>query len=123
MIIAVINYFYKPNQKAVDAGRKWWREIAKIADKGGLHGEFLSVPIPAENFDFPVDDLHSPHDEYWRYTNFGLWEDYEWFEQEIVPKISGKVEPFEAKPRERSIFSVREVRLGGWLSLPDPTCE
>jgi hypothetical protein len=57
MIIVLIHWRIKPTDEATSAFFDWWKTAAVIKEKTNLVGEFLSMPLPAHEFRFLVNDL------------------------------------------------------------------
>lgn len=127
MIIVIIHWRIKPTDEAEQAFFRYWREIAKIDDKGNLIGEFLSAPIPANQFKFRVDDLTFGHGvlDCRHFMNIGFWKDESSFQDQVGHKMKDDrtIEPFEADRRTRTLLNPREWRRGGFQLPDEGTCD
>src|SRR5687768_4425513 len=87
MAIVLIEWSIKPNDEAVAEFMKYWCEVAKIGDKGGLFAEFLSAPVPSGELSLPawVDDLGSSDPKFpaWKFINVGVWRSSEDFSAQV----------------------------------------
>jgi hypothetical protein len=127
MIIVLIHWCIKPTDTAVSQFLEWWKDEATISNKTGLVGEFLSAPLPANQFRFRVDDLAPrPENEAYRpFVNVGIWRDRESFYQEVGQYFRDDKPPmeFEAKRRRRTILEPKEWRIGAWYLPETGTCD
>ncbi|MGV3569880.1 MAG: hypothetical protein ACO1PB_04710 [Ramlibacter sp.] len=127
MVVVMIHWRIKSTDDDEKAFFEWWSETATIAHKSGLIGEFLSAPIPANKFDYKVDDLTFGHGvlDCRHFMNIGLWKDEESFKKQVGDKFNdnGPIMAFEADRRTRTILSPKQWRRGQ-SQLPDlGSCE
>lgn len=126
MAIVLIEWSIYPNQKAIDDFMVYWTAKAKF-DKGGLFGEFLSAPVPADELDLPVwvDDLGAGNPKFptVKFVNVGIWKNRQTFYEQIGRLMKEGPQEFEAAPRRRIVLEPQELRRGDWDEFPPPTCE
>jgi hypothetical protein len=127
MIIVLIHWHIKPTDEAVSQFLEWWKDEATIRNKANLTGEFLSAPLPANQFTFQVDELVPQEDDvaYRPFINVGIWRDWESFYQEVGHNFRDDKPSmeFEAKLRRRTILEPKEWRIGDWCLPETGTCE
>lgn len=127
MIIVLIHWRIKPTDEAVAAFYDYWKNKAKIKDKSGLTGEFLSAPLPARQFPFRVDDLALGPGllDCRHFINVGIWKDWEAFFEQVGQYMNDDkpLQDFEADRRTRTILEPQQWRMGQF-DLPEMgTCE
>ena len=127
MIIVLIHWRIKPTEKDVASFRTWWETEAKIPDTSNLIGEFLSEPLPADRFEFAVNDLSArggdpPHRAF---VNVGMWRDWESFHSQVGHNFRDDRDPmpFEVVRRTRTILEPRAWRRGPCPLPESGTCE
>ena len=127
MIIVLIHWRIKPTDIAEREFFEHWCNKAKIDDKTGLGGEFLSAPIPASQLPFRTDDLTFGHGllDCRHFINVGMWKDWESFYEQVGKLMSDDkpLLPFEADRRTRTILEPKTQRIGGWQFPTSGTCE
>lgn len=126
MVIVLIHWYIKSDEASLTEFKQSWRDIFTIEDKSSLIGEYLSAPVPKEEFDYPVDDLRPEFREqtFVPFVNVGIWDNPESFYEQVGQYFPEKDElkPFEAKLRKRTILMPEEWRRG-MTDLPDTsTC-
>ena len=127
MAIVLIEWRIKPDDASVADFMEWWCERARVKDKSGLFGEFLSAPVPAGELPsgLEVDDLSGEVDgvEAWRFINVAIWRDWSTFYEEIREFIHAPLQPFESPAgRKRIILEPQQWRFGSWPFI-EATCE
>lgn len=127
MAIVLIEWRIKPDEESAAAFMKWWCEKAKVKDKSGLLGEFLSSPVLANELpsELEVDDLSGDVDgvKAWRFINVAIWRDWPTFYEQIREFIDAPPRSFESPAgRRRVILEPQEWRSGCW-DHPSETCE
>ena len=123
MIIVLIHWRIKPTAKAEFL--TWWENTAVVKNKENLIGEFLSAPMPADQFKFAVDDLSPKQDEplHTAFVNVGLWKDWQCFFDEVGHNFNDeKPMPFESARRTRTILDPQTWRRGGFELESTSTC-
>lgn len=90
MIAVLIHWRIKATEAAEKEFFDYWTKVAKINDKANLVGEFLSTPLPANNFPFRVDDLSLGHGvlDCKHFLNIGFWKDWESFYEQVGKNMS-----------------------------------
>ena len=121
MIIVFIDWYIKPDK--VDEFLTFWKQEAKIENRNGLIGEFLSKPADIKYKSWitwhmaaciPADS--STHDEpcYERFINIGLWMEEKSFEDAVAKYFNDNnpCKDFEAKRRRRALLTPEAWRIG-----------
>ncbi len=102
MVIVLIHWRINPTDKDQADFFKFWTEQAKVKDKSGLAGEFLSAPMPAKDLMFRVDTLCGDSTvACCHFVNFGFWESSPTFHDQIGQYMNHDKPPmpFEAERR------------------------
>jgi hypothetical protein len=127
MIIVLIHWRIKPTDEAENAFVQFWTTMATINIKTHLAGEFLSAPLPANQFPFRVDDLFFGHGvlDCRHFINVGLWNDFESFNEQVgkYMRDDKPILPFEADRRTRTVLEPRHWRVGQWTLPGKGSCE
>lgn len=127
MIAVLIHWRIKPTPEAEKAFLDFWTRVAKIEDKSGLVGEFLSQPLPASQFPFMVDDLSPPPGDVpcRRFINIGLWKDWQSFYDQVGKNMRDDkpMLEFEAARRTRTVLEPKQWRIGKFSLPAKGTCE
>jgi hypothetical protein len=122
LILVLIHWRIKPTPDAEKSFFDYWTTMALINDKSNLTGEFLSAPLPANQFPFRVDDLFFGHGllDCRHFINVGIWKDWESFYEQVGKYINDDqpILDFEAERRTRTVLKVQHWRIGQW-PLPD----
>jgi hypothetical protein len=116
MIIVTIWWYINNTDDDERAFMEWWRSHAKIHDRTGLLGEFLSRPNRAEDSPFRTVDLRPSDSRYRPFTNVGLWRDEDTFYQQVGQYFSDNNahEKFEFQRRDRIVMKTEQFRMGSW---------
>ena len=116
MIIVLIWWRIKPTDEAEAEFKERWRQELKIDDKSCLLGEFLSMPVAADELKFLSQDFLDIYGDYRTFVNVGIWRDLSSFEQQVGKYFDDNQPPlgFEALHRRRTILKPEVVRLGNW---------
>jgi len=127
LVIVLIHWRIKPTAEAEAAFFDFWTKTAKIENKEGLAGEFLSAPLPANQFPYRVDDLSigSGDLDCKHYINVGFWKDSDSFHAEVGKYMSDDkpLKPFEADHRTRTVLEPRQWRMGDFALPEASSCE
>lgn len=127
MIFVLIHWRIKPTHEAETQFFEFWTEKAKISDKTHLIGEFLSAPLPAQEFPFQVDDLSTGHSqgECRHFVNIGAWHSWEAFYEQVDPYMGDDkpMLPFEAERRTRTVLTLKQWRIGTGILPEVGSCE
>lgn len=124
MIIVFIDWYIKPDK--VDEFLTFWKQEAKIENRNGLIGEFLSKPADIEYkswitwhmaTDIFVDSCTPETQEmpaYERFINIGLWMNEKDFEDAVAKYFNdnNSRKDFEAKQRRRALLTPQAWRIG-----------
>ena len=123
MIIVLIYWRIKPEQKAIDAFQKYWKEVAAIEDRTGLIGEFL---CEAESFGarkwitwnlgpaISENDGADDKETFRAFINVGLWKNADTFNRQVGRYFNDTDPPkdFEQKRRLRVLLNPKAWRMG-----------
>lgn len=115
MIIALIHWRIKPDEKSQASFLKHWKTKNSIANRTKLIAEFLSDSLKI--IDFPYITWHLDPEslgDYRSYVTVGIWEDTEAFEKEVAAYFNDDkpLLPFEKYRRRRVMFRPIARRRG-----------
>jgi hypothetical protein len=115
MIIVVIHWRIKPDQKNIAAFLKHWKTKNHIPDREGLIGEFLSNSLSTK--DFPSTSWHLDPESSGDFKSFvtvDLWQDSDAFRKQVANYFNDDkpIKRFEKYRRRRVMFDPIARRLG-----------
>lgn len=115
MIIALIQWRIRQDDKSVEAFLDHWRTQNTIKDRKGLVAEFLSDSLPVK--DHPYITWHLDAESLGNFRSFvtvGIWEDATAFQTQIEPLFNDDKQLlfFEKYRRRRVVFEPVERRVG-----------
>jgi hypothetical protein len=125
MIVALIHWRIKADAENVQTFLDFWRTQAKVNDRSGLVGEFLSEPGSVKQFPYITWHLdaealgdHKP------YVNVAFWSDAEAFREQIAQYFNdgAEMKPFEKYRRRRIVLKPDSWRMGN-ARLPEKDSE
>ena len=122
MIIVLIHWKIRPEQKMVDKFLKFWRATATIDDRRGLIGEFLTEPHSIAEYDWITWPLAGCEGKYRSFITVGCWSSADEFSRQVGQyfETSSGPQPFEAEPRIRTVLKPKCWRMGdGVLPVHD----
>ena len=122
MIIALIHWKIKPEQKMVDRFLKFWRKKATVDDRRGLIGEFLTEAYSTAEYPWITWQLGGSEGKYRSFVNIGYWKSADDFYAQIGKHFESStgLQPFEAEPRIRTVVKPNCWRMGdGTLPIRD----
>ena len=117
--LVIVHWKIKPGREAEFL--TYWSERARVADRAGLVGEFLSGV--EDRATYPWMTMASLDRRWTSYFNVGLWRDAAAFQEQIGRFIDIARPPldFEAERRERVLLAAERWRRGTWqLPADDP---
>lgn len=120
MIIALIHWRIRPDQKNVDAFLEHWRTRNTIDDRSGLIAEFLSDSLTMKDHPYITWHLDAESLGNFRsYVTVGIWADEEAFKTQIARYFNDEkpILDFEKYRRRRVVFRPIERRIGA-VPLP-----
>ncbi len=118
MVIVVIKWSIKPDR--VEAFHRFWSQEARVQDRLGLVGEFLSEVGSKDDYPYItwiLDDQGAEASQV--YVNVGIWTDSNAFREQIARYFNddGPTKEFEAVRRIRTVLIPKWRRIGG-ATLP-----
>lgn len=118
MVIVVIKWSIRPDM--VGQFHEFWSREARVQDRLGLVGEFLSEVGSKDEYPYitwSLDGHGAPPGEV--YVNVGIWSDADAFRDQIARYFNdnGPIRAFEAARRIRAVLVPRWWRIGE-ASLP-----
>lgn len=115
MIIALIHWRIKPDEKSIAEFLKFWREQATVNDRTGLVAEFLSEAAKLKDYPYITWHLDQDHlGNFKSFVNVGIWSDEKAFYEQVAKNFNDDklMEPFEAYRRRRVIIKPDSWRIG-----------
>ena len=118
MVIVVIKWSIKAEM--IEDFRGYWAQEARVQDRMGLVGEFLSEVGSKDDYPYitwTLDDQGGEPSQV--YVNVGIWMDPVAFQDQIARYFNddGPIREFEATRRVRTVLMPRWWRIGD-ASLP-----
>ena len=116
MIIVLIHWRIKPDEKSIADFLKYWREEASINDRTGLVGEFLSEAAKMKDYPYITWLLDPDHlGNFKSFVNVGIWTDGGSFYEQVAKNFNDEnpMKPFEAHRRRRLVTKPDSWRIGG----------
>ena len=114
MVIVLIHWKIKPDKVSMSKFLDFWQRTAKIKDRKGLVGEFLSEVSPKsdERNWITWDALADRPGAYRSFVNVGMWSDPEVFQEQVAQYFSENRHDFEHKLRVRTLLCPKAWRIG-----------
>lgn len=118
MVIVLIKWKVRPQQRDIDAFLTFWNQEAIVQDRRGLIGEFLSEVETTESYPYITWDVGEEKlDAYKVYVNVGMWADATSFHEQIAQYFNDEkpLKGFEVERRIRTVLLPRCWRMGDAL--------
>jgi hypothetical protein len=115
VIIVLVHWQIRREADSINAFLRYWNGQARIRDRRGLVGEFLSDCLSLIHFPYVTWNLDPESlDDFKSYVTVGLWTDAEEYQAQVGAYFNDDkpLLPFEMHRRRRVVFEPVSWRIG-----------